>query len=197
MSARKEITGCCEKGFMMETNGGSIKNMTPGLIFSTINHSNPTKTSNAIVIRTGFICHSKFVPFVVPWAVIMLAIMSMPSTDVTITWMMIPFLLKFISVLYNVSLVTRLVAKIKTMISSTVEACSDLTMYNPLAWSCKVFAKIISIPENMRYFGNHRMRLQLGAKGQSALNSSWVRQYWKTVLKSSLLQLIKAQRIPP
>ncbi len=151
----------------MEISGVGMRSATPGITFSTISHPNAIKTMNSTNSNTGSVCHSKFVPFIVAVALIMVITMRMSFITATITWSTIPLLLRLSLVLWNAGLVMGFLTMIKTMISTTIDQCTKTTIDNPSVGGCKVVVKIISITENLIDFSRSRFRKRRTMEGGS------------------------------
>ncbi len=67
---------------------------------------------------------------------------------------MVPLFFKLSLVLCNTILITRLIALIESMISTTIEACSNLMVNSPFVGGCKIVVEIIGISKNALDFGN-------------------------------------------
>ncbi len=132
----------------MKTSSVSIRSATLGLTLATKSHPNSIKTLNPITIDMGSVGHSKLVPFITALALIMPTTTRTSSSIATTTYSKVPLFFKLSIVLCNTILVTRFIAMIESMVSTTIEVCIDSMVNNPFVGGCKVVVEIICIVVN-------------------------------------------------
>ncbi len=153
IGAWEMVVGPSPKSSIMEISSVGMGSTTPGITFATIGYPNSIKTMNFTGSNMESVCHSKFIPFIVSTALIMAATLRTSSITVTITWSMIPLLMKYSLVLHNAGLFRGSLQWFRPWSLPQLKH-ANMMIDNPFVGGCKVVVEIIGITENSLSFGN-------------------------------------------